>query len=80
MGNTYADISSLDLLSGAQNKYRTSKQIKWWIRTIKVKIIDIGLSTQDKPEQMLNLYYGANTFDAPELFLGYTYNVPKNHI
>lgn len=46
----------------------------------KVKIIDIGLSTQDKPEQMLNLYYGANTFDAPELFLGYTYDGPKNHI
>lgn len=46
----------------------------------KVKIIDIGLSTQGKPEQMLNLYYGANTFDAPDLFLGYTYNVPKNHI
>lgn len=46
----------------------------------KVKIIDIGLSTQDKPDQMLNLYYGANTFDAPELFLGYTYDGPKNHI
>lgn len=29
----------------------------------KVKIIDIGLSTQDKPEQMLNLYYSANTFE-----------------
>lgn len=26
----------------------------------KVKIIDIGLSTQDKQEQMLNLNYGAN--------------------